>query len=377
MRRIVYYLPLLWLLAACNLNSPDATPTVEVLLTATPTAEPSATATGTATPSLTPTASLTPEVVMLTPVDVPTQNSNLPSVGQPTLPPAEVATVGPWEYVIQEGDTLGSILFKQPWGYNGYDPVIQQAVVRLNGMFSTEILPPVGTTILIPQRTPTPIPANFEVTQTAAAISGVGPCGNVACPTNQQFDCHNVEEGESIVVIAEIYNTSLEMMSSLNQNLNWFGCNFTLPSGGPNCSPLISIGQCVTVPLPTPTIVPSATVSGNETATPTPTFAPAKLVYPPEGAVAPAGIFPLQWVSVGILKADEIYLIEVEDTTKGETWRQVTRDTSLMLPDTLIPTDGQVHQIRWRVSVARRDASGGYVYAGGTGNWRTFQWQSR
>lgn len=375
--RTLAVLPVLILLAACNINTPiEVTPTVEVLMTDTPT--PDITLTPSPTPDFTPT--LTQAVIMLTPVQIATQPPVAPE-NQPTVPP-QLPTEGPYVHVIKEGETLGYILQLQPWGYPPFDPAIIQTVLAINpDMRSADILPPPGTELLIPRRTPTPVPVGLEMTQTVVARMGLETIGNgLAVPPGTTFGCHDVEEGDTIVGIADIYNTSLEMLSALNQNLNWAGCNFTQFSGGPSCNPLISIGQCINVPLPTPTPVPTATPSGNETATPTPTFAPARPVYPPEGAVAPAGIFALQWVSVGILRESEFYLVELQDVTPGITaqpWLQVTRETSIMLPASLIPADGQTHQFQWRVSVARQDASGAYAYIGGIGAWRNFQWQSR
>jgi hypothetical protein len=376
MRRYLTLLPLALMLAACNINTPDATPTVEVLVTETPTGEASATPTLSATPSMTPSVTLTQAIVMLTPVEISTQPP-IPNAGPPTVPPA-LPTEGPYEYVIQAGDDLAGILNRQPWGYNGFDQAIQRAVVQLNNMLSPDILPAVGSTLLIPRRTPTPIPIGNELTQ-AAMPDGLVQCGeNFACVPGQVFGPYKVEEGDTIIEIAEIYNTSLEMLSALNPNLNWGQCNFTEISGGPNCNPLISVGQDIQVPLPTPVPSSTPTFTGSETPTATPTYAPARLVYPPDGAISPPGVFTLQWVSAGILKPNEAYLVEVQDTTLGgEPWRQITRDTSISLPANLIPTDGQTHQFQWRVTVARRDDSGAISYAGGQGAWRGFQWQSR
>ncbi|MFN8529653.1 MAG: hypothetical protein U0670_13675 [Anaerolineae bacterium] len=48
-----------------------------------------------------------------------------------------------------------------------------------------------------------------------------------------------------------------------------------------------------------------------------------------------------------------------------------------MLPDAMVPTDGQTHTIQWRVTVAARTPDGAYVIVGAVGNWRQFTWQSR
>ena len=166
-----------------------------------------------------------------------------------------------------------------------------------------------------------------------------------------------------------------EVLSQLNQDINWQGCDFTLYSGG--CSPLISIGQCIRVPLPTAVPTASPTASGNETATPTPTYEPARMVYPPNNAIAPAGVFDLRWASVGILQADEVYLVEVEDTTSSTRWSDATRQTSVRVPASIIPSDGTTHDMRWRVTIARQIDASRVEPIGGTGSWRLFTWRSR
>lgn len=356
------------ILAACNITNPDVTPTPEVLITETPTLESSP------TPSLTPTASLTPtqEIAPIVIASlVPTQ-PNQPVIDE--APPT--ATQGACVETVQSGDTLTIILLRNACGNAVGQPLID-AVVRANtNMSNANILPAPGSEILIPRPTLTPVPENFEITQTASTDGGIFIVGNQAYPTNQPFVCYEVEEGDTISDIQLFYGATLEQIAQLNPQLNWNGCNFTLNLGGPNCSPVISIGACVTVPAPTGTPVPSATPSGNETATPTPTYQPPRIISPPNGAIA-SGSVTLQWVSTGILKDNEVYLIQIGDRTAGTEEAFATRSTSYILPDTLIPTDGQDHAIEWRITVGIETADGTYQRVGGLGNWNRFQWRSR
>jgi hypothetical protein len=374
-RNTLMGLMLVAVLAACNMNAPPATPTAESLVTLSPT-EVNASVTPSATLAQTQTATLptTPRVTVAV-VTVPAEED----IAQvPTLAPSPTETPGPYRHIIAEGETLGYIIQLQPWAYP-FDPAVIDAVVALNdNMLSADFLPPVGSELLIPRRTATPIPQGIDLTLTSDASIGFGErVGGVVLPQGSMPGCHNVAEGETLVGIADIYGTTLEVISQLNQNLNWFGCNFTEYSGGPNCNPIIREDQCIMVPLPTPVPTQTATPSGNETATPTPTFVPARLVFPPDGAIASAGVFALQWTSVGVLQEGNAYLVEIHDTTSDVRWSEVTTSTSLTLPDALIPSDGQTHQVRWRVSVARRLEDGTVAYSGGVGEWRTFQWQSR
>jgi hypothetical protein len=190
-----------------------------------------------------------------------------------------------------------------------------------------------------------------------------------------------VEEGDVPVGIAEEYNTTLEILSMNNPQLNWGGCNFTLLSGGPDCRPNLQPDQCINVPLPTPTPAPTQTPSGDETATPTPTFAPPRIVSPQEGVTLSAGRVSLSWATAGILAPDETYLIEVVDRTlNSEPWVRTTRSHSIPLDESLIPTSGSTHTIEWRVTVVQEtpgDEANTVQFVGGSGNWHTFYWQSR
>lgn len=364
-RSSVSLLALMIAVSACNINTPLPTPTAEALLTPSLTVPPSPTV----SPSPTQDITLTVAVVA---TNAPTLSAEVP-----TLPPAN-PTEGPYVYTIRQDDTLGYILQLQPWGYPPYDPGVTAATVQLNNLPSENILPPPGSELLIPRRTPTPIPEGADATATSDANLGTGErIGNVTLPQGAVAGCYTVVESDTLIDIAGQFDTTLETLSQLNQNLNWSGCQFDEYSGGSGCGPQITIGMCVNVPLPTPTPVPSATPSGNETATPTPTFAPARGFFPPEGAIAPPQPLNLEWVSVGILRPDDVYIVEIQDLTVPSQSQQVTRNTSLRLSETLIPSDGQTHQMQWRVSVATQTENGTYAYAGGIGSWRSFQWQSR
>jgi hypothetical protein len=347
--------------AACDFSPAPPTPTFNA-----PTDTPAVTLTPSLTPS--PTVSPTPR--------------GAAALVMPTLPPQAptveiipTATEGPFRHTIQQGETLLAII--QQYGYFTFD--VLPEVVRLNGLPSADRLPGAGTVLLIPRPTPTGIPFNFAVTATACAGVGEGFAVGVTgiCEqTGRPLGTHTVERGQTFIDIAAIYDMSLEQVSRLNQNYNWRGCDFNLPSGGPDCGPLLGEADAVNVYLPLPTLAPTATISGSETPTVTPTFPAPLVISPPDGSILPAGVFDLQWVSVGVLRADEVYFVELQDLNNGATFNDTTRDTALRLPDTLIPADGQPHNIQWRVFVAR-DQGGRFVPVGGIPPWRAFTWQSR
>lgn len=344
-------------LAGCNLNlNPGgATPTVQEI-PVTDTLEPTLTLPASATlPAQPQIASATPTPTPLPPTETPT--------------PSE--TPGPYEHVIQQNETLGYII--QLFGYTdmstGTGGIMDQ-VVAINAMVNADILPPPGTKLLIPRQTATPTPANLET----ASVSS-GPV--VTIPGNANITQYYVQEGDNLVKIIEEYRTTLEIISQLNPDLNIFGCDLSNPSGGPNCIVQLNVGQAINVPAPTPTPTLSPTPSGSETPTLTPTFSAPIAVFPPEGAIAPAGVFRLQWVSVGILSSNAYYLVQINDTLNGATFAGVTKETSMQVPDSLIPADGQTHTMNWTVSVAEPNAAGIYGIVSGQPTIHSFAWQSR
>ncbi len=350
-------LGLVGFLAGCNFATDDTTPTVEQIDISTIEPLPQQTSTSvltSPTPSLTPQLSI--QVVTLPPTITPV----------PSLTAVPTETPGPWEYTIQEDDTIGFIIQQEPFNY-AYDLHVIETIVALNdNMPNADTLPPVGQIILIPR--PTPVSAVLEVTVVATR-------DRVSSAIVGEIRCHIVEEGESAVsIISQYRGLTLEIFSQINANVNFLGCDFEQPGGGPSCSPFLQAGQCVNVVFPTPTPTQSPTPSGNETPTPTPTFQAPKLISPPQGATA-TGSVTLQWVSVGILQPDEFYVVQVVDRTNGTVWNAITRLTSHPLPDDLIPRDGQPHQIEWNVFVAKSSGAGQYIPTGEIGTLKGFQWQ--
>lgn len=352
------------LVTGCNfapLPQGGASPTIEQVTLTMPVVE----------PTLTQAPTNTAELIVET--STPTQ-SPLP----PSDTPIPTNTPGPYEHTIQQNETLGYII--QLYGYRDFG-VINEIVALNPNIPNADTLPGAGSVILIPRQTSTPTPEVDESNETAAPADLPNP---VVAPTNQtglnvdtEIIPYTVLEGDTIVGIAANWATTLEVVARLNPEIGFFGCNFEIPSGGPNCNPSLRIGQTVNVPAPTPTPTLSPTPSGSETPTPTPTYKPPVVISPPQDAVVPPGVFELEWVSAGALLPDEVYLIQIEDVTAGTTFAAVTQDTSLMLPDTLIPTDGQVHTIQWLVAVAQRNEQGRYAVISGQPVIRRFQWQSR
>ncbi len=340
------------LLAACELQT---IPTGQ-----TPTPPPSEQV---STPTASATLTATPETVLATETPSATPEP-------PTATPTSTETPNPYAtYVIQQGDTL--IYIVQLFGHR--DLAVIDEVIRLNAnITSQDRLPGAGSSITIPLPTATFTPEGFALTASAQPPA----VAQIRLPVDTEIIQVPVQEGITILGIAQQYNTTLPIMATLNPQLGFFNCDFDNPSGGPDCTVILSPGDVVSVPALTPTPTLSPTFSGNETATPTPTYIPPIAFFPQSDAVVSPVSFSLQWLSVGILHANETYLVEVQDTVSGVQQIDVTRNTSYRLPDSLIPADGQPHLMRWRVSVAVPNEQGAYRFIS-EGNWHSFTWQSR
>lgn len=343
-------------LSACDFGLPRGGPTPTILENIeSPTAAVEASAT------LPPSETAVPQLESPSPTYTP---------GQPTFTYTASPTPGPVEYEIQPGDTMLYIIQQNPFNYTNTNVIAE--ILRLNPLItSIDRLPPPGSTILIPLPTPSNTPEGYDLTQTADPATATPE--NSSAPVTQ----HTVGEGETIIGVAGQYNTTLVILATLNPDIGFFNCDYSNPSGGPDCTVSLQVGQQVNVPMPTPTPTLSPTFSGSETPTITPTYASPAMIFPPQDANAAAQTFPLQWVSAGILEDNQAYIVQIEDTTSGATHLDTTRAQSYELPESMVPTDGQPHSIRWRVSIGEPTEQGSWRIVSGESEWRSFQWQSR
>lgn len=364
--RFALLFAILILASACNIGVPDArvsaTPEIELIATLPPSPRPSPTAT------------------VVTPIATrPVIELATAALSETAAPTALTASATPTarflEYLVNEGETLFYIIQLPQHGY-GYEPNVAAAVVALNdNLRNADDLRP-GQTILIPRPTLTPTPVDAEATQALLASLGVDNSSGAELQAGSAVGCHDVIANDSMVGIAVQYNTTLEILSDLNRNLNWSGCNFTQPSGGPDCGPALGIGQCVNVPFPTPLPTKVPTPTGAETATPTPTMAAPRQLYPPAGDDVPAGGLTLRWLGLAGISDADVYLVEIVDQTQNREHRDVTRANAYRVPAAFSPADNRPHIAQWRVSVAGQDDQGRYYLVGAPGAWRSFTWAS-
>lgn len=368
-RRLAQSLCLLLALlpAGCNIGAQDGPPSPTLLVETLPplTATPSATSPP-ASASPVPSA---PALEIVTPAASATQTPAIP-----TAPPT--ATSPYFEYLVQEGETLFYILQLPQHGY-AYEPDVAATVVALNANIRDADSVIGGIQILIPRPTATATEAGAQATRALLATIGLDDSTGAVLGSGATVGCHDVVGGDSMVSIAHRYNTTLEILSDLNQGeVYWYGCNFKEPGGGPDCRPTLNIGQCVRVPQPTPLPTKAPTPTGDETATPTATKLAPRLLYPADGGIVPPGALTVHWVAVAGLNPAEEYLLEIIDQTSNQVFRQVTRGNSYRVPEAFAPADGQTHVVQWQVTVARQNAQGQYFYAGAPGDVYTFEWRS-
>lgn len=358
----------LLLCSGCNINAPQALPSPTDEIEAIATTIPLASATATPSPSLPPPTAPAPQVVTPEP-----EATEAPASAAP--PPTATSLF--FEYVVQEGETLFYILQLPRHGYS-YEPNVAATVVALNDNIRDADSVIGGITILIPRPTATATAAGAQATEALLATIGLDDSSGAVLDSGANVACHDVVAGDSMVTIAHTYNTTLEILSDLNRGeVDWYGCNFKEPAGGPDCRPTLNIGQCVRVPMPTPLPTKMPTPTGDETATPTATKLAPRPLHPADGSLIAPGPLTVHWVGISGLNASDVYLLELIDQTSQAAFRQVTRANSYVIPAAFIPGDGQTHLAQWSVAVARQNDRGEYHYVGAPGSVNTFEWQSR
>ena len=231
------------------------------------------TSTTTATMTQTPTATTTPTQV-------------------PTFTP-----LPPVEYQVQLGDYCSSIA--------AFFNVSVQSIVILNNLPADCSNLSVGQTLLIPQPTPTASP------QPTSTLSGV-EATDAAC---EQYP-YTVGENDTLSGIARNFNVSMDAIKE------WNGLT----------GDIVYQGQPLTIPLcernPTPGPTPTPTL-------PPPYPAP-NLLLPADGESFRVGneTITLQWASVGTLRPNEAYAVNIQDVTAGTnlTLVEYVTDTKFIVP---------------------------------------------
>lgn len=269
----------------------------------------------------------------------------------PTSAPT-ATPVPPVEYTIVAGDTCGGIAQKFGVGLN--------ELLAFNGI-DENCLIRAGDTLKIPVPTPTAGPTVEGATAQPTLPPNAGPTGTVPA-----IITHKVESGDTCLAIAQRYNVTVEFLRAQN-NLD------------ENCA--LSIGQELNLVFATAT--PEFTVTPFVLQTPTPRagYAAPVLVAPQNGAAFSEGdtLITLQWLTVGLLKPEEWYVVHVQPSKAITVPLYQTKATSLKLTQDLLAGNTE-DKVTWFVQVKRRagnDANGNPVYedVGPPSEARTFTWR--
>ncbi len=273
-----------------------------------------------------------PATAMDTVAESPSPSPRPTRTPSPTATPTPTQTFTPLPpliHVVQKGESVG-IIAKQ-YG------VPERAVLEANGLQADSIIR-IGQELIIPQ--PTPEPAATPPQQATLPVSTPSAPSAAALAPGEQ--AYIVESGDTLSDIAKKFNTSVNLLMTRN--------NIKDPS-------LLRVGQTIVIPAGTPTPLPTPTFRPTGTPTPGPPYEPPVLLWPPNGAVfrgERANVF-VQWASVGLLAADEWYVVRVyrSDNLVGEKW---TKANAWRLPAELRPpADAADHRLAWQVLVMRQD----------------------
>ena len=251
----------------------------------------------------------------------------------------------PLDYTVQANDTCAGIAAS-------FGVSVQSIILENNLSANCDLFQ--GQALSIPQPTPTASP------QPTATLSDAQKT-EIACETIN----YEVEANDTLSSIADTYDVSMATIREYNGLPN-----DTVFEGQP-----LQIPLCLREPTPGPTPTP----------TPLPPYPGPNLLLPADGASFTSGsdVITLQWAAVGELEADEAYAVTITDLTSEDdlTIIEYVNDTSLIVPDELLPTDGIPHIFRWSVYIARQVEGGdeeetNWEPAGNPSQERVFGWYS-
>jgi LysM repeat protein len=190
-------------------------------------------------------------------------------------------------------------------------------------------------------------------------------------PTDTPPD--TVDEGYLIHVV-EPGETLISVASQYSVSVSMLrAVNPSIPAS----SDIIRPNQSLVIPLGTPAPTSVATVDPLATPTPISEYPAPLLLHPPDGAVfgGPDAEIVLHWVSVGILNANEWYEVRVArpgaDPVVYRTW-----GTAYRVPEDLFPPpEARTREFRWQVRIVRQEqGSEAYEQASETGPIFEFTW---
>jgi LysM repeat protein len=254
----------------------------------------------------------------------------------PTATPRATATptgtptpVPPLEYTVKNGDTPGRVALL-------YDVSLQE-LMAFNGKAEDDLIV-VGEVLKIPP--PTLQPRDTET-----------PAPGTPTPSAPNEVTYIVQPGDTLSDIAEKFKTTVEAIQRRN--------NITdISKLMPGQQLIISTSVTST---PASTSGTAAANSSDSTPTPIVQYAPVKLLTPLDREIFVGNTSPilLQWLSSGVLQANELYLVEVERAGDIKPISFRTRATSYHLLTDQFPPPGETDRtFKWRVMIIRQAGTG-------------------
>ncbi len=271
---------------------------------------------------------------------------------------------------------------------------------------STPVPSPTPTDTPVPTPTPTPLPPRAHDVQEGETVSDIAELYGVTVDEilalNADVDPELIKPGQVLLVPAPTPAVSssgageVEVMASTSS-----GFVVHVVSSGETLSSIaeeydvsvsairaandlslddetIRAEQSLVIPISTPTPTPTPTADPNAVPTPVPLSVSPLLLYPPDGAVL-TDVAPvlLQWASVDILEGDEWYELYLWQPAGGVVSSTVrTRATAWRVPfDLLEKAGGDTSRFYWRVQVVREAAEEVYEEAGAPSAERSFVWR--
>ncbi len=273
-----------------------------------------------------------------------------PSAPEATLPAEPTAM--PLVHVVQQRDTLGALAVR-------YD-VSAEEIAQANGISLTTVLS-LGQELVIPGQSVAPVatePAHIETGEGTPSVQRTAQPTAEPTPTPAPLR-HVVAQGDTLGALAVRYGVSAEEIARAN---------------GISLTSLLGLGEELIIPgetaEPTPTDVPmpEATLTPEAMPSLTPTLFPIRPRVMPFSYRAPYLLTPtngsilegeahrpvLQWASVGILAADEWYLVSLWTPEGGDVpMETLTKATFWRVPAELYPAGRRNNRFDWQVTVIR------------------------
>ncbi|SRR5690554_5368693 len=332
------------------------------------------------------------------PTETPRPTFNLTTVTPAPPSPTPSPTEGPCMQTAGQGDTIYGMAIR--CGHR--DLSVVDLILDVNDMSDPNQLQ-LGQTLEIPWPTPTPGGEPVEApdadpsdevgaegeevsAQPTMAVNEFGTPDALAQYQNIEptlrpgMAWHTVQAGETILSIATQYGAGIETLSQINPEIAFLQCDFGSPTGGENCSVMLSQGQRVRVPVPLPTMTYTPSPVGTLTPTPTPTatFNAPFLLSPDDGVEFRADqMVTLRWGGTGTLGTNERYLVQVVDQALDREYRELVTGISLILPAEWQPQDGRAHTFEWKISLATIGADQSVLSDDYATAPRKFIWASR